>query len=226
MSPAAILIIFSIFFSVFQAEFSKRLAPDIMIPCLLYPTYVPSPSQPFIVHCHYSTKWCMNTPTFLLLCNALITRLLHPLPIFPHASELRDLRFDSECVIVAGTSLFIIVQMSSFPYFTCHWLRISLYWHLKPRKRNVTRTYVAFLFSFWSVIIKVCRQLITSSSVIMISWFWVMVLTACKSNHFGLVSTEFTSFHSGSRSTPAYILIVVTVVLAYGNGKSMKMRER
>jgi hypothetical protein len=53
-----------------------------------------------------------------------------------------------------------------------------------------------------------------------------MVLTACKSNHFGLVNAEFTSFRAGSRVTPAYFLIIIIVVLACGNWKSMKLRER
>jgi hypothetical protein len=46
----------------------------------------------------------------------------------------------------------------------------------------------------------------------MISWFRAMVLTSCKTNHFGLVSTEFTSFRSGSCATPPYFLIIFTVV--------------
>jgi hypothetical protein len=96
-------------------------------------------------------KMMYETTKVLSLCNAPIARLLNPLPVLPHASELRDLRFDSECVIVAATSLFIIIQMSSFPSLICHWLRIIHYWHLKPRKGNVTSAYVTFLFSFWCV---------------------------------------------------------------------------
>lgn len=55
---------------------------------------------------------------------------------------------------------------------------------------------------------------VTSASVIMISWCWPHAK----------VITEFISFRSGSRSTPAHILIVITVVLACGSAKSTKQR--